>query len=391
MMPDKKIYLDYAATTPLDPQVFEAMKPYYLEQYANPASLHWLGQEAAQAVKQARELLAAAIGGSPQELIFTSSATESNNLALKGLAWANKSKRSKILVSAVEHDCVLNAAKWLSKQGLVVEYLQVDEFGMIDLQKLEKSLSDEVLLVSVIHANNEIGTIQPIKKIGELCRQAGALLHVDASQTFGKIPLDVKKLSVDLMTTSAHKIYGPKGVSFLYCTEGIKLSPLLHGGGQELNLRSSTSNVPGIVGFAKAVEIALEQQPKESEQVAKLRNQLQQKILETTPGSYLNGHPDHRLYNILNVRFDYIEGESLVLSLSQKGVAASTGSACSSPKLEPSHVLLAMGLKPAQAHGSLRLSLGRWSTQEEIEYAVRAVQEVVTRLREISPFKVKKG
>jgi len=223
-----------------------------------------------------------------------------------------------------------------------------------------------------------------------MCHSVGALLHIDASQTFGKIPVNVEKLKVDLLTSSAHKIYGPKGVSFLYCRKGIKLSPLLHGGGQELNLRSSTSNVPGIVGFAKAIEIALAKQTTESKRIAKLRNQLQQKILENIPNSYLNGHPDHRLYNILNVRFDYIEGESLVMNLSQKGVAASTGSACSSPKLEPSHVLLAMGLKPAQAHGSLRLSLGRWTTQEEVEYAAQAVEEVVGRLREISPFKVKK-
>jgi cysteine desulfurase len=388
-MPDKQIYLDYAATTPLDPQVFEAMKPYYLEQFANPASLHWMGRESARAVNLARESLAAAIGASPKELIFTSSATESNNLALKGLAWANQGKRNKILVSAVEHDCVLNTAKWLSKQGFQVDYLQVDRFGMIELDHLKKSLTDEVLLVSVIHANNEIGTIQPVEQIGELCHEVGALLHIDASQTFGKIQLDVEQLKVDLLTSSAHKIYGPKGVSFLYCRDGVKLSPLLHGGGQELNLRSSTSNVPGIVGFAKAIEIALAQRADESGRIAQLRNQLQQKILETIPNRYLNGHPDHRLYNILNVRFDYIEGESLIMNLSQKGVAASTGSACSSPKLEPSHVLLAMGLKPAQAHGSLRLSLGRWTTEEEVAYAAKAVEDVVTRLRKISPFKVK--
>ncbi|KUK79279.1 MAG: cysteine desulfurase NifS, partial [Microgenomates bacterium 39_7] len=383
-----KVYLDYAATTPLDPEVFEAMKSYYLEKYANPASLHWMGQEAALAVKEAREFLASAINTSSEELIFTSSATESNNLALKGLAWANKSKRKRIIVSAVEHDCVLNTARWLAKQGYQVDYLEVDQYGMINLKRLKEILAQDVLLVSVIHANNEIGTIQPIKKIATLCHQVGAVFHIDASQTFGKMPLDVEEFGVDLLTTSAHKIYGPKGVSFLYCKKGVKLSPLLHGGGQELNLRSSTSNVPGIVGFAKAIEIALKNQEQESQKIKKLRDKLQQKILNSTPNCYLNGHPDHRLYNILNVRLDYIEGESLVMSLSQKGVAASTGSACSSPKLEPSHVLLATGLKPAQAHGSLRLSLGRWTTLEEVNYAADTLKQVVDRLRNISPFKI---
>ncbi len=382
-----KPYLDYAATTPLDPQVFEAMKPFFHEKFGNPASLHWAGQEAAQAMATARNTLAQAINTSPEELTFTSSATESNNLALKGLVWANKSKRNKIIVSAVEHDCVLNTAKWLAMQGIMVEYLQVNQYGEVDLEKLKTQLDKETLLVSVIHANNEIGTIQPIKKIAELCHQVGAYLHIDVSQTFGKIALDVQKLGVDLLTTSAHKIYGPKGIAFLYHKKGVKLSPLLHGGGQELNLRSSTSNVPGIVGFAKAIEIALENQEQEANRLKKLRDYLENGILSSIKNSYLNGHPTNRLYNISNIRFDFIEGEALVMSLSQKGVAASTGSACSSPKLEPSHVLLATGLKPAQAHGSLRLSVGRWTTQDEVEYALGTIQEVVKNLRKISPFK----
>jgi len=384
-----QIYFDYAATTSLDPEVFEVMKPYFLEKYGNPASLHWAGQQAAKAVSHARETLASAINASANEIIFTSSATESNNLALKGLAWGNKSKRKKIVISAVEHDCVLNSAKWLSKQDYQLDYLEVDQYGRIDLETLSKKLDDQTLLVSVIHANNEIGTIQPIKEIAEICHKKGILLHVDASQTFGKIPVDVQELGVDLLTTSAHKIYGPKGVSFLYCKKGVRLTPLLHGGGQELNLRSSTSNVPGIVGFAKAIEIALKKNISEEKRIKKLRDYLEKQILSTVPDSHLNGHPTYRLYNILNIRFDYIEGESLIMRLSQEGVAASTGSACSSPKLEPSHVLLATGLKPAEAHGSLRLSLGCWSTQDEVEYAAQVIKQIVEDLRKISPFKRK--
>ena len=384
-----RIYFDYAATTPLDPEVFKEMKPYFLEKYGNPASLHWAGQQAAKAVSNARETLALAINATPNEIIFTSSATESNNLALKGLVWGNTTKRNKIVISAVEHDCVLNSAKWLSKQDYDLSYFEVDQYGRIKLDKLNEKLDEKTLLVSVIHANNEIGTIQPIKEIADICHERGILLHVDASQTFGKIPVDVKDLGVDLLTTSAHKIYGPKGVSFLYCKKGVKLTPLLHGGGQELNLRSSTSNVPGIVGFAKAIEISLKNQKTEEERIKKLRDCLEKQILSTIPDSHLNGHPNYRLFNILNIRFDYIEGESLIMRLSQKGVAASTGSACSSPKLEPSHVLLATGLKPAEAHGSLRLSLGRWSTQDEVEYVAAAIEQIVSDLRKISPFKRK--
>lgn len=384
-----QVYLDYAATTPLDPQVFKVMKPYFLEKFGNPASLHWAGHQAAKAVSQARETLALAINATPNEIIFTSSATESNNLALKGLAWGNKTKRNKIVISAVEHDCVLNSAKWLSKQGYELDYLEVDQYGRIKLDKLNEKLDEQTLLVSVIHANNEIGTIQPVTEIAEICHKKGILLHIDASQTFGKIPVDVEDLGVDLLTTSAHKIYGPKGVSFLYCKKGVMLTPLLHGGGQELNLRSSTSNVPGIVGFAKATEISLKNQETETKRLTKLRGYLEKGILSSISDSHLNGHPAYRLPNILNIRFDFIEGESLIMRLSQKGVAASTGSACSSPKLEPSHVLLATGLKPAQAHGSLRLSVGRWTTQEEIEYSLTAIIEVMENLRKISPFKRK--
>ncbi len=385
------IYLDYAATTPLDPQVFEEMKRYFLTDYGNPASLHWAGQAASKAVSQARQTLAETLNVPASQLIFTASATESNNLALKGVFFANSGKRRKILVSAVEHDCVLNSAKWLAKQGAVIDYLNVDRYGRVDLKKLATKLDDETLLVSVIHANNEIGTIQPLSKIIELCHQHGALVHVDASQTMGKLPIDLQELQADFLTASAHKIYGPKGIGLLYHKKSVPLTPLLHGGGQENNLRSSTLNVPGIVGFAKAVELAIANQAEEKSRIQAHRDFLQTQLLNSIEGSYLNGHPVERLYNILNIRFDYIEGEALVMSLSQLGVAASTGSACSSPKLEPSHVLLATGLKPAQAHGSLRLSLGRWTTRAELDQAIVFIKQVVTRLREISPFKIKKG
>ncbi len=392
-LPSSLIYLDYAATTPLDPRVKKAMEPYFFYKFGNPASLHQAGQEASVAVETARQSLAAGIAAQASEIIFSSSATESNNLALKGVAWAStsKSRRKKIVVSTVEHDCVLNAAKWLSSRGFEVEFLQVDQYGVVDLTQLSDILKKEdVLLVSVIHANNEIGTIQPIAKIGKLCRQHGTLFHVDAAQTLGKEVINVGRMKIDLLTASSHKIYGPKGVGLLFCREGVKLTPLFHGGGQEDGRRSSTLNVPGIVGFGKAVELALKERESESKKIAKLRDLLQKQLLELISNSYLNGHPSNRLYNNLNIRFDFIEGESLVIGISQKGVAASTGSACSSPKLEPSHVLLATGVKPEQAHGSLRLSLGRWTTKKEIEQAVKIIQQMVNRLRQLSPYKVSK-
>lgn len=390
---NSKIYLDYAATTPVDPAVVKAMKPYFETKCGNPASLHWAGQVAQQAVSEARESLAAAIGAKAEEIIFTSSATEANNLALKGVAAAHKNKvnekpkRHKILISAVEHDCVLNSAKWLTTQGWTVEQVPVDEFGQIKLAEFEKMLDEQVLLVSVMHASNEIGTIQPIQKVGQLCHEKGIIFHTDAAQTFGKLPLNVGQLNIDLLTASGHKIYGPKGAGLLYRRQGVALRPILHGGGQENGLRSSTLNVPGIVGFAKAAQVALEKMEAEAKKISQLRDQLIESVLQEIPQTYLNGHPQDRLYNNVNFRFDFIEGEGIVLRLSNKGIAASTGSACSSPKLTPSHVLLATGLSAAQAHGSLRLSLGRWTTQEEIEYVSQVLPKIIKDLRHLSPIK----
>lgn len=383
----KRIYLDYAATTPVDSRVSTAMQPYFDEQFGNPASIHWAGLEADQAVEEARKLLAHSIQAKPKEIIFTSSATESNNLALKGVALANKSKKNKILITPIEHECVLNSAHWLEIQGYEVELIPVDRYGLVDLSQLGKMLDKQVLLVSVIYASNEIGTIQPIAKIGQLCQKVGAIFHTDAAQAFGKLSIDVNRSHIDLLTTSSHKIYGPKGVAFLFKKSGIKISPLLHGGGQERGLRPSTLNVAGIVGFAKAAEISFAKLSQESKKIKELRDQLVSKVLSTIPHSYLNGHPKLRLYNNISVRFDFIEGESLVLGLDQYGIAASTGSACSSPKLEPSHVLTALGLTPVQAHGSLRLTLGRFTTPQEIEQVTEVLPQVVSNLRAISPFK----
>ncbi len=381
------IYLDYAATTPVDPRVLQTMQPYFLQIYGNPASMHWAGQQASDAVEEARTFLAQAIGATAPEIIFTSSASESNNLALKGVALASKSKRKKIIISAIEHDCVLNSAQWLATQGFELVFAPVDQNGVLKISEFKKLLDENTLLVSLIHASNEIGSIQPIQKVGQLCQQAGALFHVDASQSFTKLPINVKQNQIDLLTTSSHKIYGPKGVGFLYKRQGVRLAPLIHGGGQEFKVRASTLNVPGIVGFAQAARIAFQERAIEAARIEKLRDKLIKQILLAVPHSYLNGHPKDRLYNNVNFRFEFIEGESLVLGLDLHGIAVSTGSACSSPKLEPSHVLLAIGLKPAQAQGSLRITLGRWTTEQEIDQLIKILPTVVTNLRAISPFK----
>ncbi len=389
MTNNSKIYLDYAATTPASPPVVNAMMPFFVNQYGNPASLHWAGREAKAAVADSRTVLAEAIGAKPEEITFTSSATEANNLAIKGLALAQgeNSKRNKILVSAVEHDCVLNSAFWLEKYGFEVNTIPVDEFGQVRLKWLRKKMDDDVLLVSVMHASNEIGTVQPIDEVGQLCRQFKAKFHVDAAQTFGKLPINVSEMGIDLLTTSSHKIYGPKGVGFLYVDNRVELEPLLHGGGQEQGLRSSTLNVPAIVGFKKAIEIALDQQREDAKCISSLRDKLIAGVLNQIPQSHLNGHPENRLYNNAHFRFDFVEGESIVLGLDEQGVAASTGSACSSPNLEPSHVLLATGLTKAQAHGSLRLTLGRFTTEEEINHTLLVLPKVIEKLRKLSPFK----
>jgi len=388
----RRIYLDYAATTPVDARVLKAMLPYFSEKFGNSSSLHDFGQEAKQALEKSRAVIAKALRAEPREIIFTSSATESNNLVFKGLLLASQEGKRHIVTSSIEHDCVLNSIKWLEKIGLKgfkVTKLPIDKYGLISLKDLKASIRNDTLLVSIIHANNEIGTIQPIGEIGQICGQRGAYFHVDAAQSFGKIPLNVKQMKIDLLTASSHKMYGPKGVALLYVKKGVKIEPILHGGGHESGLRSSSVNVSAIVGFAKSVEICQKEMKKENQRLTRLRDKLIKEVLKTIPDSYLNGHSQKRLANNANFRFDFVEGESIVLALDSYGIAASTGSACASDHLEPSHVLLSLGLKPEQAHGSLRLTLGRQTTEKEIDYVLEVLPQVIKNLREISPFKAK--
>lgn len=381
------VYLDYAATTPVDPRVEKAMLPYISEKFGNTMSLHSFGQEAKEALEGSREVIADLMGAKSSEIIFTSSATESNNSVLKGIAFANRERGNHIIISSIEHACVMESARFLESQGFEITRLKVDKFGLVDPADVKKAIRKNTLLVSIMHANNEIGTIEPIEEIGKICRERGVYFHTDAAQSFGKIPIDVNKMNVDLLTASSHKMYGPKGAASLFIREGVKILPLLHGGGHESGLRPSTVNVAAIVGFAEACRICKKEMQKESQRLTKLRDELIKGVLEKIEGSHLNGHPQKRLPNNANFWFEFVEGESMVIQLDLLGIAASTGSACSSEKLEPSHVLLAIGLKPQEAHGSLRLSLGRWTTKKEIDELLEVLPEAIKKLREISPFK----
>lgn len=379
-MKKRRVYLDYAATTPVDPRVVKAMLPYFCDNFGNTMSLHQYGRDEAELVEKVREKMAKVIGAKADEIIFTGSATESNNLALKGVAEANPNKRH-IIISAIEHDCVLNSAKWLASKGYKVDQVGVDQHGRVKMEELEKLMTDETLMVSIIHGNNETGVTQDIEGIGKICRERGIYFHTDASQSFVKVPIDVERMKIDLLTASSHKVYGPKGVALLYVRDGVKIAPILHGGGHEGGLRSSTVNVPVIVGFGKALSIR-------DQKLSELRDRLVEGILENIPGTKLNGDPNNRLPHIANVSFDYVEGEGLVLELDRMGVMVSTGSACSSTSLEPSHVLLAMGLDHRQAHGSLRFSVGRWTTKSDIDYVLMVLPKIVAKFRKISPYKL---
>jgi cysteine desulfurase len=381
-----RVYMDYAATTPVDPRVFKAMKPYFSEKYGNSVSLHKQGREAKEALEQSRKTIAEMINAKPNELIFMSSATESTNMALKGIAFANRKKGKHIVTSKIEHHCVLEPARWLEKQGFEITRLPVDKFGFIDMEQLEEAIRKDTILVSIMHANNEIGTIQDIEKIGKICKEKGVYFHSDAAQSFGKIPIDTKKMNLDLLSISSHKMYGPKGVGGLYIRKGTKIETLLHGGGHEFKKRSSTVNVAGIVGFAEAARIQKKEMASDAKNQTELRDKLINELLKIDD-AHLNGHPTKRLPNNASFWFAYIEGESLLLQLDMNGVSASTGSACSSESLEASHVLLAIGLKPQEAHGSLRLTLGKYTTNEDVDYVLEVVPKAVERLRQISPFK----
>jgi cysteine desulfurase len=381
-----KVYMDYAATTPVDPRVFTAMKPYFTKKFGNTMSLHSIGREAKEALEMSRKSIATMMNGETNELIFTSSATESTNMVLKGIAFVNRKKRRHIIVSSIEHHCVLEPASWLEKQGFEITRLPVDKFGLVNPFEVEKAIKKDTLLVSIMHVNNEIGTIQEIKKIGKICKEKGIYFHSDAAQSFGKIPIDVKKMNVDFLSISSHKMYGPKGVGGLYIKKGIKIDPILHGGGHELSKRASTVNVAGIVGFAEAVEIQKKEMGSDAKKQIILRDKIIKEVLKIED-SYLNGHIIKRLPNNTNFWFAFIEGESLLIQLDLNGISASTGSACSSDSLEASHVLLSIGLKPQEARGSLRLSLGKYTTNEDVNYVLEILEKSVNRLRKISPLK----
>lgn len=382
----KKIYMDYAATTPVAKEVIEAMLPYFTENFGNASTLYSLGREAEKVLEKSREKVAELINANPKEIIFTSGGTESDNLALKSIAFTNKERGNHIITSLIEHHAVLDTCKWLEKQGFKVTYLPVDKYGFVNLEDLENAITKETTLVSIMWANNEIGTIEPVKEIGKICKDHGIYFHTDAVQAFGKLEINIKKLNIDLLSASSHKIYGPKGVGCLFVKSGVKLEPLLHGGGQEFGLRSGTENISGIVGFVKACELARKNLKKEATRETKLRDKLIKGVLEI-PDCWLNGHPTKRLPGNTNFSFKYIEGESLVLYLDMHGIACSTGSACSTKSLKPSHVLTAIGLKPEEAHGSLRLTLGKDTTGEDIDYVLTTLPEVVKNLRQISPLK----
>ena len=381
----RRIYLDYAATTPMHPEVVKAMLPYFTDAFGNASTIYSYGQEAKGAIEEARDNVAALIGARDEEIVFTSGGTEADNFAIKGVAYASESKGNYIITSSIEHHAVIETCKFLERKGFRVTYLPVDEYGLVDPDDVKRAITDKTILISVMHANNEMGTIEPIAEIGRIAREAGIYFHTDAVQTAGHIPVDVNELRVDLLSMSAHKLYGPKGVGALYIRKGTKLISFMHGGEQERRRRASTENVPGIVGFGKAVELAQQEMSEEAERLTCLRDQLIKGLLERIDHTRLNGHPLNRLPNNVNVSVDFVEGESMLLNLDLEGICASTGSACSSSSLEPSHMLLALGLSPEQAHGSLRFSLGKWTSEEEIEQVLDVLPRIVAKLRAMSP------
>jgi len=382
---DREVYLDYQSAKPVDPRVVEAMLPYFSERFGNPASLHGVGDRATEALEESRAEVARFIGAAPDEIVFTSGATESNNLALIGYANRNKRAGDHIVISEVEHISLHNIGKYLEKAGFRVTKVPPDQFGRINPDKLRSRIEDRTILVSVCWANNEIGTVQPIPAIAAMLRGTGVALHVDAVAAEGQLPLDMAAVPVDLLTLSSNDIYGPPGLGALYMRSGVKLAPVMMGGGQERGLRSGTEDMPGIIGMAAAARIAVEELPAEAARLAALRDRLIREVLSTIPDCHLNGHPTERLPNNAHFRFEGIEGESLVLSLRDEGIAASTGSACSSKTLEPSHTLISCGLLHEEAHGSLEFTFGRFSQESDIDRVMSVLPGVVDRLRRMSP------
>jgi cysteine desulfurase len=382
---DRKIYMDHAATTYVKPEVLDEMLPYFTDKFGNPSSIYFYGREAKKAIEMAREKVAAAIGAEPSEIYFTSGGTESDNWAIKGAAFAGKKKGNHIITSAIEHHAVLHTCQYLEKLGFEVTYLPVDQYGLINPDDVRRAITDKTVLISIMTANNEIGTIEPISEIGRIAREQGVYFHTDAVQAIGSMDIDVKSLNVDMLSLSGHKFYGPKGIGALYIKKGVKIDQFMHGGAQERNRRASTENVPGIIGLGKAIELATATMPQRREHLTRLRDRLIKGIMDKIPFVRLNGHPTERLPGNANLSFEFIEGESMLLSLDLKGVAASSGSACTSGSLDPSHVLLAIGLPHEIAHGSLRLTLGDDNTEEDVDYVIEILPDIVERLRQMSP------
>ncbi len=381
----KKIYFDHNATTPVHEEVFEAMLPYLKDDWGNPSSIHWAGRGPKKAVEEAREKIAKLLNCATLEVIFTSSGTESDNHAIKGLAYARRDKGNHIITTRVEHPAVLNTVKHLAKEGFEATYLNVDSDGMIDLDELKGAITPKTILITVMFANNETGVIFPVEEIGNIAKERGITFHTDAVQAAGKVPIDSQRLNADLLSISGHKLYGPKGVGMLFARRGVRLVPLIHGGHHERNRRGGTENVAGVVGLGKACEIAARDMARETEEMLKLRERLEKGLLGKIPHVKVNGHIEKRLPNTANLSFEFVEGESLLLNLDMKGIAASSGSACTSGSLEPSHVLLAMGSTPELSHGSVRFSLGRSNTVEDIDFLIETMPPIVERMRSMSP------
>ncbi len=380
----KRIYLDYASTTPMHPEVVRAMMPYLTESFGNPSSIHAIGLEAKRAIEIVRASVANFINARDDEIVFTSGGTEADNFAIKGVAYANEAKGDHIITTVIEHHAVLETCHFLEGHGFRVTYLPVDEHGCVSPDDLREAITDKTILVSIMHANNEIGTIEPLAELGEITREAGVCFHTDAVQTVGHIPIDVNELGVDLLAMSAHKLCGPKGVGALYIRKGAKILPFVHGGEQERGRRASTENVPGIVGFGRAIEIARQDMSEEVKRLSCLRERLIDGLLASIDHARLNGHPQQRLPNNINISVPSTEGESVCLGLDLEGICVSTGSACSSGSAEASHVLLALGLPRELAHASLRFSLGKWTSEEEIDQVLQVLPRVVARLRAVS-------
>lgn len=380
-----KIYMDHAATTAVKEEVLQEMLPYFSQIYGNPSSIYSFGRDAKRAIEVARDKVAKVLGANPSEIFFTAGGSESDNWAVKGVAYANRKKGNHIITTAIEHHAVLDTCKYLEKNGFQITYLPVDEYGLITAQQVADAITEKTILITVMYANNEIGVIQPIQEIGKIAKEKGIYFHTDAVQAIGAIPVLISDLHVDFLSLAAHKFYGPKGIGALYIRRGVQLETFMHGGAQERNKRAGTENVPGIVGLGKAIEIAVNQLDSYSSHVQHLRDRLITEVMSKVSNVRLNGHPTKRLPGNVNFSIEYIEGESLLLSLDMKGIAASSGSACTSGSLDPSHVLLAIGLPHEIAHGSLRLTLGEENTDDDVDYCVEVIPGIVNRLREMSP------